>query len=186
MDKVLERLDKQTDKLEQLEMAINEKGFKIPKKPEEKDPSKEVQLEIDPDNTKKRVSFRPSDIPEALMINKDQYWIEDIKENFEADGLGRGEEKKLRNKELAFWNELIAKYLKPLTQTKEDKADISNGLKELRNSMTFTFLIINCIVILVVFLLQSRTDILGATWPIPSKVCLNFFCVSYHAFISEF
>ena len=171
MKKVLERLDHQTDKLEKLEMAINEKGYKIPVKPEKLEIPKEIALEKIPESPKKGVSFQLSNPPVENSGNKNLFWIEDIKREFETDGLGEGEERKLRNKELIFWDDLIAKYLKPLTQTKEDKADAANGLKELRNNTTFSFLIVNCIVILVVFLLQNRTDLLGVRWPIPKEVC---------------
>ena len=171
MKKVLERLDDQTDKLEKLEMAINEKGYKVSVKPEKLETPKKIAFEKIPESPKKGVSFQLSNPPAENSGNKNLFWIEDIKREFEIDGLGEGEERKLRNKELIFWDDLIAKYLKPLTQTKEDKADAANGLKELRNNTTFSFLIVNCIVILVVFLLQNRTDILGVQWPIPKEVC---------------
>ena len=76
-------------------------------------------------------------------MKKDSYWIQDIKQEFEVDGLGDGEDKKLKNKELMFWKDLIAKYLTPLTQTKKEKADAAKGLKELRDSSAFSFLMIN-------------------------------------------
>ena len=183
MKKVLERLDDQTDKLEKLEMAINEKGYKIPVQPEKQETSKGATLENVPESPKKGVSFRLSNPPVEVSANKDLFWIEDIKKEFQTDGLGDGEERKLRNKELMFWDDLIAKYLKPLTQTKEDKADASNGLKELRNNTTFSFLIVNCIVILVVFLLQNRTDILGVQWPIPKEVCKYYKSLKFFKFL---
>jgi hypothetical protein len=170
MKKVLERLDDQTDKLEKLEMAINEKGYKIPIKPEKQEIQKKTALEKVLESHEKGDSFQLSNPSVENSGNKNLFWIEDIKKEFQTDGLGDGEEKKLRNKEWIFWDELIAKYLKPLTQTQKDKADVVNGLKELRNNTTFSFLIINCIVILVVFLLQNRTDILGVSWSIPKKV----------------
>ena len=183
MIKVLERLDDQTDKLEKLEMAINEKGYKIPVKPEKQETPKETVLEKVPESPKKGVSFQLSNPPIENSGSKDLFWIEDIKKEFETDGLGEGEERKLRNKELLFWDDLIAKYLKPLTQTKEDKADAANGLKELRNNTTFSFLIVNCIVILVVFLLQNRTDILGVQWPIPKEVCKYYKSLKFFKFL---
>ena len=73
-------------------------------------------------------------------------------------------------RELVFWNELIAKYLTPLTQTKKEKADAAQGLKELRDSAAFSFLMINSIWILTIYLLQRETDTLGVKWPIPTKV----------------
>ena len=164
MKKVLERLDDQTDELEKLEMAINEIGYKISIKPEKQETQKKTAIKKILKSPKKEDSFQLSNPSVENIGNKDLFWIEDIKKEFQTDGLGDGEEKKLRNKELIFWDELIAKYLKPLTQTKKDKADAVHGLKELRNNTTFSLLIINCIVILVVLLLQNRTDVLGVSW----------------------
>ena len=164
MKKVLERLDDQTDELEKLEMAINEIGYKISIKPEKQETQKKTAIKKILKSPKKEDSFQLSNPSVENSGNKDLFWIEDIKKEFQTDGLGDGEEKKLRNKELIFWDELIAKYLKPLTQTKKDKADAVHGLKELRNNTTFSLLIINCIVILVVLLLQNRTDVLGVSW----------------------
>ena len=78
-------------------------------------------------------------------------------------------------RELVFWNELIAKYLTPLTQTKKEKADAAQGLKELRDSAAFSFLMINSIWVLTIYLLQRETDTLGLKWPIPTKVCKYIF-----------
>ena len=170
MNKVLERMDDQTDKLEKLEMAINEKGYKIPVKPEKPETPKETAVEKIPESPKKGVSFRLSNPPIENTGNKNLFWIEDIKKEFKTDALGEGRERKLKDKELIFWDELIAKYLEPLTQTKEDKANIANDLKELRNEMTFAFLIINIFFVLLIVLLQSKTD-LFISWPIKSEVC---------------
>ena len=82
------RLDKITDKLEQLEMAIENKGYKLPIKPgEEAPPAKKEPPKII-DTPKKGVSFKmpgPSPSREEKM-KKDSFWIQDIKEQFEADG----------------------------------------------------------------------------------------------------
>ena len=163
-------LEKISDKLEQLEMAIKEKGYKIPIKPTESESSKPAPpSKLVVDTPKKGVSFKIAS-RENLKLERDSYWIENIKTEFEADGLGDGEDKKLKNKELVFWNELIVKYLKPLTQTKKEKADAAKGLKELRDSSAFSFLMINSIWVLTIYLLQDRKDTLGIRWPIPSKV----------------
>lgn len=171
MKKVLEKQDEQTNEIGKLKKAINNFWFEIPIKPDKQENFKVKTQEKGPESPKTRVSFQLPNSSEENKLNKKSFWIEDIKKEFKTDGLGEGEERKLRKKELIFWNDLIAKYLKPLTQTKEDKADAANGLKELRNNTTFSFLIVNCIVILVVFLLQNRTDILGVRWPIPKEVC---------------
>ena len=89
---------------------------------------------------------------------------------FNTDGLGIGADKKLKSKELLFWNELIAEYLKPLEQTKTEKANGEKSLKELRNTYAFTFMMINCIWIVIVIMIQEKADILGYTWPLAIKV----------------
>ena len=90
-------LDKISNKLEQLEMAIEGKGYKIPTKqlvPEP--PKKEDKPNLVVDVPKKGVSFKMASHSREDKIKKDSYWIQNIKEEFEADGLGEGEDKKLR------------------------------------------------------------------------------------------
>ena len=91
-------LDKISNKLEQLEMAIEGKGYKIPTKQSVPEPPKKEdkpqQLAVDV--PKKGVSFKMASHSREDKIKKDSYWIQNIKEEFEADGLGEGEDKKLR------------------------------------------------------------------------------------------
>ena len=91
-------LDKISNKLEQLEMAIEGKGYKIPTKqsvpepPKKEDKPKQLVVDV----PKKGVSFKMASHSREDKIKKDSYWIQNIKEEFEADGLGEGEDKKLR------------------------------------------------------------------------------------------
>ena len=170
MKKVLEKQDEQTNEIGKLKTAINNFWFEIPIKPEEQENFKIKTREKVPESPKTRVSFQLPNSSEENRLNKKSFWIEDIKKEFKTDALGDGRERKLKDKELMFWDELIAKYLEPLTQTKEDKANIANDLKELRNEMTFAFLIINIFFVLLIVLLQSKTD-LFISWPVKSEVC---------------
>ena len=117
--KELKKLDlKVTDKLQQLEMAITEKGYTIPVKSILEEPTKQEAPESISNDSPKKVTFQTQSYAEKNVIIKDGFWIEDIREKFKDDGLGEGEEKKLKRRESIFWEELIAKYLKPLLQTK--------------------------------------------------------------------
>ena len=159
MKKVLE---KQTNEIAKLKVAINNFWFEVPVEPEEQ---QNFQVK-----TQEKIPESPNS-SEENRLNKKSFWIEDIKKEFTTDALGEGEERKLKDKELIFWDELIAKYLEPLTQTKEDKANIANDLKELRNGMTIKFLILNCMFVLLIYCLQSTTDVFDLIWFVTSKVC---------------
>ena len=61
--------------------------------------------------------------------------------------------------EVTFWFDLIEKYLKPLEKDPEKEKQMGNALKELRNQMVFSFLMINSIWVLTIFLLQENKDL---------------------------
>ena len=44
------------------------------------------------------------------------------------DNLGDGERKKLSSREIDFWNEMIAKYLKPLDKDPEKEKQVGDNL----------------------------------------------------------
>ena len=79
-------------------MAIEGKGYKIPTKqsvpepPKKEDKPKQLVVDV----PKKGVSFKMASHSREDKIKKDSYWIQSIKEEFEADGLGEGEDKKLK------------------------------------------------------------------------------------------
>ena len=64
-------------------------------------------------------------------------------------------------REVQFWYDLIERYLKPLEKDKEKEKLVTLGLKELRNQMVFSFLMINSIWVIMIFLMQDNKDILG-------------------------
>ena len=151
------------DKLEQLEMAIKKEGYKIPTKANDKKPDSIIK----PLEEKKKLSgpsVRFTD-PKDHKVRNDlinPYWIE------LPEDVGAGEIKKLKNRENKFWQELIEQYLKPLVKNADQQKKQEQGLKELRNSMVFSFLMINSIWVLTVFLLQQNKDKLNIKWPLPS------------------
>jgi chitin synthase len=75
----------------------------------------------------------------------------------------------LKVREVTFWQELIVKYLKPLEKDAEKEKQIAAGLKELRNAVVFSFLMINSIWVLTIFLLQENKDLLYIRWPFAAK-----------------
>ena len=66
-------------------------------------------------------------------------------------------------REVNFWCDLIEKYLKPLEKDAEKEKQMGNALKELRNQMVFSFLMINSIWVLTIFLLQENKDLVLST-----------------------
>jgi len=68
------------------------------------------------------------------------------------------------SREVRFWEGLIDKYLKPLEKDAEKEKQIGNALKELRNQMVFSFLMINSIWVLTIFLLQENKDLVNLTF----------------------
>ena len=125
LEKLGEKLEKQTDKIQQLEMAINEKGFNVPVKSTDE----ETVIAKEPENIltqrKKSVSFNlpitlspEIDLNTEKNFNKETYWIEDIREKFKDERLGEGKVRQIGDKEKDFWRKMIDKYLLPLEQTK--------------------------------------------------------------------
>ena len=154
------------DKLDRVEKALNIKD--TPKK----DPTKETEKPSKPDNPApavKRVQIFEERKPERNeMVNP--YWLENNKENNEKCPLLMKANKKVINAvELSFWNSFIEKYLKPLNEDKEEKKRISEGLKDLRNQMVMSFLILNSIWVVTIFLLQQNKDTLFIKWPWGAK-----------------
>lgn len=155
-------LQKITAKLDQLELAIKREGYTIPPKPAQVEPKESNLKQPNSDITlrKKAASVRIVD-PKEVKRN-DLVWIND-------PDVGRGDIKRLKTKELEFWEELIDKYLKPLEKNADQEKKVAAGLKELRNSAVFSFLMINLIWILTIFLLQNNKDTLSIRWPIPAS-----------------
>ena len=152
-------------KVDQLEMAIKREGYPIPQKPEE--PKKIEETPKAPE--KKVVSFNaPKEDEQDKPLTFDQivskydlqnpYWIHP------DNGTGKGSKDKLVEKEVFFWHELIEKYLKPLEKNKEQEAKVTEGLKELRNNVAFSIVMLNVIWVFSLFLLQENKDTLSVRY----------------------
>lgn len=88
----------------------------------------EVVIECDPDNPK---------------------WIQD-------PGLGEGGVGMINEREKAFWDNLIKKYLKPLKSDKRQKEKLQADLIAVRNNVSFGFWMVNAIWVLLNFMLQTH------------------------------
>ncbi|CAH0557892.1 unnamed protein product [Brassicogethes aeneus] len=95
------------------------------------------------------------------------YWIED------AD-VGKGEVEFLSSSEMGFWKDLLAKYLYPIDENKEEKARIASDLKELRDQSVFAFFMLNALFVLIVFLLTLKKDYLHIKWPFGVKTNITY------------
>ncbi|KAK3873993.1 hypothetical protein Pcinc_021038 [Petrolisthes cinctipes] len=106
------------------------------------------------------------------------YWMED-------KALMRGEVDYMPGAEVQFFKDLIEKYLFPLAKDKarEDKA--ASELKDLRNMVVFSFVMMNAIFVLVTFLLQLHKDIIHINWMLGVKSNITYIEESFEVFIAE-
>ena len=86
----------------------------------------------------------------------------------------RGEVDYLSGSEIAFWTDLIEKYLYPLDADKAKQDAIAAGLKELRNKMVFFFSVFNALFVLIVFMLTLHKDTLHIDWPFGVKENITY------------
>ena len=101
---------------------------------------------------------------------KNPYWLEDNEENRrKCPLLLKGTRQLIPPHEIKFWKDFIEKYLAPLYEDKEEKKRISEGLKDLRNQMVMSFLILNSIWVVTIFLFQQNKDTLFIKWPYGAK-----------------
>ena len=95
------------------------------------------------------------------------YWLED-------KTLTRGTVDFLTGAELQFWKDMIEKYLSPIDEDKEAQAKIAAALKDLRNTVVFTFFIINALYVTAVFLLTLQKDSVYIRWPLGIKYNISY------------
>ena len=77
---------------------------------------------------------------------------------------GNANIQKLEDKEVTFWDKVIAKYLKPLEKDEEKEKMVAQGLKELRDTWVVTLLMCNGVVVLLLMLLQGQKELLSIKW----------------------
>ena len=147
------------DKLDSIERALKKEGYTIP----EQIPMKKPTIPTKP-NKFVLPSSQEKEIEASVQRDelKNPYWIE------QNDHLLNGPRRALTAEEITFWFDLIEKYLKPLEKDVEKEKKQANGLIELRNQMAFSFLMINGIWVVALFLMQLNKDKLSITWPVPN------------------
>ena len=64
---------------------------------------------------------------------------------------------------------MIKEYLLPLDENKEEKKKISEGLKELKNGVSLSFMLLNVMWVTAIYMLQAKKDVLGLKWPLGAK-----------------
>ena len=80
------------------------------------------------------------------------FWIDD-------DNLKKGPKDFLTQPEVKFWKDLIQKYLLPLQMTQEQKDKQAAELKDYRDIIIFTFLMVNALYIVMVTMLQTQAEL---------------------------
>ncbi|XP_077301033.1 hyaluronan synthase-like protein kkv isoform X2 [Arctopsyche grandis] len=106
------------------------------------------------------------------------YWIDD-------PDLGKGETDYLLDAEIQFWTDLLAQYLYPIDENKEEKLRIAQDLKDLRDRSVFGFFMLNALFVLIVFLLQLNKDLLHIKWPFGIKTNITYDESSQEVHISK-
>lgn len=136
------------------------------------DPSAEDQLnDSDSDTATTEGKQRRDDLV-------DPFWIEDR-------DLKRGEVDFISTTEMQFWKDLLAKYLYPIDDDKNERARIAHDLKELRDKSVFAFFMVNAIFVLIVFLLQLNKDLLHVKWPLGVKTNITYDETTQEVLISK-
>nr|ALM23646.1 chitin synthetase 2 [Leptinotarsa decemlineata]AMN92726.1 chitin synthase 2 [Leptinotarsa decemlineata] len=79
----------------------------------------------------------------------------------------------LDRKEETFWEKFIKQYLEPIDDS-DKKDEVAKNLKDLRDKMVVTFFMLNCIFVLVIFLLNMQQDTIHLDWPINAKVNFTY------------
>ena len=98
------------------------------------------------------------------------YWMEKNEENLrKCEILAKAKQINLQPDEADFWKDMIAKYLKPLDEDKDQKKRVEEGLRELKNAVSMGFVLINVLWVTAIFMLQTNTEVLGMKWPIGGK-----------------
>jgi len=117
---------------------------------------------------KTTVKFEEPEKERDELVNP--YWMEDNEENSEKSPLlAKAKIKKLKNKENNFWDGLIDKYLKPLSANKDEKKKTMEGLRELKNGVALSFILLNVMWVTAIYMLQANKETLNLKWPLGPK-----------------
>ncbi|XP_003378777.1 chitin synthase domain protein [Trichinella spiralis] len=118
---------------------------------------------------------------QSLYSNEDsgknvEFWMDDIH-------IRSSQREQLDVDEENFWKDLRAKYLSPLNQDPKHQARVAAELIELRNQISFGFIMVNALFVLIVFLLQIKKDCLYIEWPIGPMI--NHTVIPCHSDIKD-
>ncbi|OUC45511.1 Chitin synthase [Trichinella nativa] len=118
---------------------------------------------------------------QSLYSNEDsgknvEFWMDDIH-------VRSSQREQLDVDEENFWKDLRAKYLFPLNQDPKHQARVAAELIELRNQISFGFIMVNALFVLIVFLLQIKKDCLYIEWPIGPMI--NHTVIPCHSDIKD-
>ncbi|KRZ13519.1 Chitin synthase 3 [Trichinella pseudospiralis] len=118
---------------------------------------------------------------QSLYSNEDsgknvEFWMDDIH-------IRANQREQLDVDEEKFWKDLRAKYLFPLNQDPKHQARVAAELTELRNQISFGFIMVNALFVLIVFLLQIKKDCLYIEWPIGPMI--NHTVIPCHSDIKD-
>lgn len=124
------------------------------------------------ENVELNDSFEDDDTEEEVEIYKEPrddesnpFWIED-------EDLKKGPVDFLTGNEKEFWKDLIKKYLEPLQMDKKQKDQQATELKNYRDVIIFTFLMVNVLYIVMVTMLQVQAN-LSLDWLLFSWTDVN-------------
>ncbi|CAJ0568392.1 unnamed protein product, partial [Mesorhabditis spiculigera] len=82
----------------------------------------------------------------------------------DAEYLQTCEKGRLKASEQQFWDQLIDTYLKPLQTTAAETLAHADALRELRNHIAFSLILLNALMVLAIYLTQSHKDVLAFSW----------------------
>lgn len=106
-------------------------------------------------------SFPALTDPSGPIVMENDHWMDD-------EELSKADADTLEPIEASFWRQLITTYVLPLTGTSAGLEEaMVEQLKKLRNKISVGFLMVNCLFILMVFLLELRREDLFILLPSP-------------------
>ena len=152
------------DKLDKIEKALTgnrNQGINDDTSSSDSDTDREEYEEKEKEELKKKISN--VSLPKKIqfetpirdgMINP--YWMDESEDENtrKCKALVKAERLKMDPHEITFWEEMIEKYLKPLDENKDQKKKATLELKELKNSVSLGFVLINVMWVTAVYMLQ--------------------------------
>ncbi|KAK7899320.1 hypothetical protein WMY93_020173 [Mugilogobius chulae] len=114
------------------------------------------------------IQTEPERDPEPASFCPSQCWITQLQSLSDDMHL---QEDSLDVEEEQFFQEMIVRYLEPLHLDQKKQDDMKNSLRDLRNKANFVYFMINAMWLVITFVLQLRSDIVGIRIP---KLDLSF------------